>query len=118
MRGVSAAAVGTWGGAGGGGGGIFGGGGCGWGFPRGRRLVHGVVLAGLAVLFAVACNVLRISAGAACLEWWSYDLINGWKHETIGLIVFGMCVVLVLSADQLLMFLTRPVYVQAVAVRG
>jgi exosortase/archaeosortase family protein len=75
-----------------------------------RGLVHLVLLALFGLLFAIVCNILRITAGAVFLQWWEFDLINGWKHETVGLIIFAACVGLILSFDQFLHFLLKPVH--------
>jgi N-acetylglucosaminyldiphosphoundecaprenol N-acetyl-beta-D-mannosaminyltransferase len=72
---------------------------------RRRGLMHTVLLTLLAVLFAIAGNILRISLGTALIEWWNFDLITGWKHETAGMVIFAGCACLILSADHLVKYL-------------
>lgn len=71
---------------------------------RRRGVTPTVLLTMLAVLFAVAGNILRISLGTALLAWFNFDLITGWKHETSGLLIFALCAALILSADRLVDF--------------
>ena len=58
-------------------------------------------------LFVVLGNIVRITAGALAFSWFQIDLLSGWKHETFGLILLlGYCG-LILSLEQLLLFLNR-----------
>jgi len=59
-------------------------------------------------LFVVLGNVIRITAGTAAYYYWQVNLLSGWPHEIFGLLLLlGYCG-LVLSVDQLLIFLTQP----------
>lgn len=59
-------------------------------------------------LFVVLGNVIRITAGTTAYYYWQMNLLSGWPHEIFGLVLLlGYCV-LVLSLDQLLVFLTKP----------
>jgi N-acetylglucosaminyldiphosphoundecaprenol N-acetyl-beta-D-mannosaminyltransferase len=79
-----------------------------------RNILHAVFLASLAILFAIAGNVFRIALGTALIEWFNYDIITDWQHETVGLLIFAMSAALIISADRLLVYLlagirgTRP----------
>lgn len=56
-------------------------------------------------VFVVLGNVLRITICAAVYNRWRIDLLEGWRHETFGLILLlGYCI-LVLSLDQFIVFL-------------
>ena len=82
-----------------------------------RGALHTALLALLAVVYAIVGNVIRIAAGTALLQWCNYDIISGWKHETAGMLIFGFCVALILSTDQLLAFLLRPMHEKPVTRR-
>jgi hypothetical protein len=59
-------------------------------------------------LFVVLGNVLRITLCSAAYNRWQLDLLEGWRHETLGLVLLmGYCVS-VMSLDQLLVFLLYP----------
>ena len=59
-------------------------------------------------LFVVLGNVIRITAGTAAYYYWQVNLLSGWPHEIFGLLLLlGYCG-LVLSVDQLLVFLMQP----------
>ncbi len=60
-------------------------------------------------LFVVLGNVIRITIGASADYYWHLNLLSGWRHETFGLALLLIYWGLILSVDQLLIFLTRPV---------
>ena len=70
-----------------------------------RRVLHTLLLTLLALLFAIAGNIFRIALGTALIEWFNYDIISGWQHEIIGLVIFSLCAFLIVSADRLLAYL-------------
>jgi exosortase/archaeosortase family protein len=58
--------------------------------------------------FVVLGNVIRITTGAAAYFHWQMNLLSGRPHEIFGLLLLlGYCG-LILSWDQLLVFLTQP----------
>ena len=60
-------------------------------------------------LFVMLGNIIRITVGAAGFYFWRVDLLNGWRHETFGLVLLLIYCSLILSLDQLLVFINRPV---------
>jgi len=65
-------------------------------------------------LFVVLGNLIRIAAGAAAYYYWQVDLLSGRLHEAFGLLLLLVYCGLVLSLDQLLVFLTQPARLPAV----
>ena len=64
-------------------------------------------------LFVILGNVIRITIGTTADFRWQIDLLSGWRHETFGLGLLLVYCGLILSMDQLLVFLTQPVRRQA-----
>ena len=64
-------------------------------------------------LFVILGNIVRITAGATASYYWHFDLLNGWRHETFGLILLLVYCGLILSLDQLFLFCARGVQVIA-----
>ena len=60
-------------------------------------------------LFVVLGNVIRITLGTAANYYWHINLLSGWRHETFGLALLIIYWGLILSVDQLLVFLRHPV---------
>jgi exosortase len=59
-------------------------------------------------VFVVLGNILRITICAAVYNRWQIDLLEGWRHETFGLVLLlGYCA-LALSLDQFMVFLLYP----------
>jgi len=58
--------------------------------------------------FVLLGNVSRITLGAWLKFQYHLDILSGWRHETVGLILFASYLGLILSLDQLLVFLTEP----------
>ncbi len=83
-----------------------------WFLWRRRPLVWLLVGLPLISLFVVLGNVIRITLGTAADYYWHFNLLSGWRHETFGLgLLLGYCG-LIVSVDQLLIFLTRSVYAE------
>ena len=58
-------------------------------------------------LFVVLGNVIRITVCSLAFSRWHLDLLEGWRHETFGLVLLlGYCG-LVMSVEQCLIFLTQ-----------
>ena len=54
-------------------------------------------------------NVVRICFGAWVQFYYHHDILSGWRHETVGLILLTGYVILILSLDEWLDFLAQPV---------
>ncbi len=74
-----------------------------------RNVVHMVLLILFAVLFVVLGNVARVVAITVLKSRYGVDLVNGWKHEMTGLVVFAVCLALSASMDQAILFFTDAV---------
>ncbi|MEI6076704.1 MAG: exosortase U [Verrucomicrobiota bacterium] len=79
-----------------------------------RRPLQWLLLAMPATsLYVMLGNIIRITSGAIMYYYRRVDLLSGWKHEAFGLaLLLGYCG-LILSLDQLLVFLNRPVTARA-----
>jgi hypothetical protein len=60
------------------------------------------------VSFVVLGNLLRITLGAWLKFHRNIDILSGWQHQAIGLLLFVGYVVLIFSQERFLYFLTRP----------
>jgi len=54
-------------------------------------------------------NVIRICFGAWLQFYYHHDILSGWRHETVGLILLTGYVILIVSLDEWLEFLTQPI---------
>ena len=68
-------------------------------------LLAGLLLAG-AVIFDLSLNVLRICVGVIAKITGDIDLLNGWPHEILGIVVFVLGLTLTLSWDIVLLELS------------
>jgi exosortase len=66
--------------------------------------VAALVLA--AVAFVLWANVVRITLGAVVQQWWGINILAGSAHHFSGFVLFAVCLLLVASADQLLLLMT------------
>ena len=73
-----------------------------------RRIWHILVMLVMTVGFVLLGNVTRIVSGAWMRYEFNINILSGWKHETIGLVLFACYLGLIMSADQLLLFLFGP----------
>lgn len=76
---------------------------------RNRTLIHLIVLVVSSVVWAIALNVARITVIAVAWDRWDWDLSSGWQHDTLGLVLFTLTFVAMISTDQLLAFGLRPI---------
>ena len=60
-------------------------------------------------------NVIRITLGAWLEFHQGIDILSGWRHELVGLVLVAMYLALIVSLDELLDFLTRPMWAQPAA---
>ena len=72
---------------------------------RRRSVLHVVVMLVMTIGFVLMGNVSRIVSGAWFRFSWDINVMTGWKHETIGLVLFAGYLGLILSADAMLEFL-------------
>ncbi len=77
-----------------------------WGLWQNRPLLWWLLAMLATSCFVVLGNILRITIGAAAYYYRHVDLLSGWKHETLGLVLLLGYAGLILSWDQLLVFLT------------
>lgn len=75
---------------------------------RRRSVLHILMMLAMTVGFVLMGNVSRIVSGAWFRFNWDINVLTGWKHETIGLVLFAGYLGLILSADALLEFLFSP----------
>jgi exosortase/archaeosortase family protein len=74
-----------------------------------RRSVINTLLALVGSLsFVVLGNLVRITFGAWLLFHRDIDILSGWPHQTIGLLLFASYILLIFSLERFLFFLTRP----------
>ena len=84
-----------------------------WVLWRRRPLFWLLLALPLISLFVVLGNVIRITAGTVADYYWRINLLSGWRHETFGLGLLLSYCVLILSVDQLLVFLTQSIWTPA-----
>lgn len=74
-----------------------------------RTFLHTVMLMLAAAFWAAAANILRIVVIAYGLEVLGIDLVTGWKHDALGLTVFAISVVALISTDAFYRFAFGPI---------
>jgi exosortase len=74
-----------------------------------RSLLHASLLLVSSVGWAVLLNVVRISAIAVAQSWWNYDLSKGIPHDALGMGLFAITFVAMMSTDQILCFVLCPI---------
>ena len=72
-------------------------------------LIHTALLLAIATCWVLLANIARI-VGVAALADHGIDALAGWRHEAIGMAVFGVAILLTLSANRILqgLFATPP----------
>ena len=83
-----------------------------------RSLVHFLLLGFLAVIWAVVMNTVRICAVAVAESYYAYNLAEGLPHQILGLVLFLLTFLAVVSTDRLLQFLLAPIKVSKIAARN
>ncbi len=73
-----------------------------------RHWVHALLLIPSAFAWVLAANVTRVVTITICKVWWGVDLSHGWRHETLGVVVFLLAFGMVWSTDRFLLFLFAP----------
>jgi exosortase len=80
-----------------------------YGIWRNRSPLHVVLLAAAGVAWATFMNVTRITTIAVAYAWWGVDWSTGTAHETLGLIVFTITFLALVSTDYLLVAFLAPI---------
>ena len=76
---------------------------------RNRTLLHALAVLAIGIMWAVVMNIGRITVIAVAHAWWDIDLSVGWQHDVLGLVLFSMTFVALVSTDSLLSFLGDPI---------
>src|SRR5207253_2975512 len=80
-----------------------------YGLWRRRDWLHVLCLILASFSFVLLGNVIRIASGVVLKYHYQIDILTGWKHETVGLVIFAAALALVLNFDQLLVQLFAPI---------
>ncbi|TAK91638.1 MAG: exosortase U, partial [Verrucomicrobia bacterium] len=67
----------------------------------------------LTMSFVLLGNVVRITTGAWLIHNYQLDILTGWRHQAVGMVMFVAYLCLILSLDHLLAFLFSPVPTRA-----
>jgi exosortase len=79
-----------------------------YGLWRRRSAIHILVCLTSSLSFVLLGNLARITLGAWLKFRYSIDILSGQSHEVAGLVLFVSYLMMILSMDQLLVFLTSP----------
>jgi exosortase/archaeosortase family protein len=82
-----------------------------WAVWWNRSLLHVVLLLLAGVGWAISLNVARICIIAFAHAWWLVDLSSGWWHEALGLGLFCLTFLALISSDVILEFILAPIMV-------
>lgn len=74
-----------------------------------RPIVRSLLLLLAAVFWAAMSNVVRVFAVVAFYVNGGIDVSSGWRHETLGVALFVVALVLIGCTDRLVCFLTDPI---------
>lgn len=80
-----------------------------YGLWRRRSAIHILICLTSTLSFVLLGNLARITLGAWLKFRYSIDILSGQSHEVAGLVLFVSYLTMILSMDQLLVFLTSPV---------
>lgn len=75
---------------------------------RRRSIIHTLVCLANVLAFVLLGNLIRITLGGWLKFRFGVDILSGTPHEVIGLVLFVSYIAMILSTDQLLVFLTAP----------
>jgi exosortase/archaeosortase family protein len=89
-----------------------------YGVWRNRPPLHLVVLAAAGVGWATLMNVARISVIALVYQWYGVDWSKGTPHEILGLVIFLLTFLALVSTDYVLLVLLTPIGVDYVKQYG
>lgn len=74
-----------------------------------RSFLHTILLVVAGAFWAAAANILRVVAIAFGIERLGVDLMVGWRHDALGLVIFCVTLVTLFSTDALLRFAFGPI---------
>ncbi|MBL8890650.1 MAG: exosortase U [Planctomycetaceae bacterium] len=74
-----------------------------------RSLIHMGLLAIIGVAWTVLMNSLRLIIISLSWSWYQLDLIKGWPHTLLGLVIFGISAAVIFSVDRFLQALLAPI---------
>ena len=74
-----------------------------------RPLIHVILVVIFGIVCAACMNLVRILTIAICQETINVNLSSGWPHELLGLVLFAVTVILMLSIDRLVLFFVQPI---------
>src|ERR1019366_3315100 len=80
-----------------------------YGLWRRRSAIHILICLTSTLSFVLLGNLARITLGAWLKFRYSIDILSGQSHEVAGLVLFVSYLTMILSMDQLLVFLTSPI---------
>lgn len=73
-----------------------------------RPVFRSLILVAAAVVWAILMNSIRIIMIPVADYWWGLDLSTGFQHELLGYATLTLGILLLLSTDQVLLFLLGP----------
>lgn len=73
-----------------------------------RSFVHSILLLMAAAFWTMIVNILRITIVVVSGISLGIDISYGWRHEVLGLVLFGLALLMLFSTDRLLLFLLSP----------
>jgi exosortase len=68
------------------------------------RFHRTLALAAVAVFWVIVANAVRVILVAVLTTQWGLPVTEGWAHEALGLVLFVVILVLIVSTDRLLLF--------------
>ena len=75
---------------------------------RRRSVVRILICLPCALATVLLGNVFRITLGAWLKFYYGIDILSGWRHESLGLLLVALYMVMILSLDEWMNFLTFP----------
>jgi exosortase len=73
-----------------------------------RPPVRAVLLVLSALAWVLVANVARVVLVTSLCVQHGIDLTEGWRHDALGLVLFGLALLLIWSTDRLFLFLSAP----------
>ncbi|MBI3864322.1 MAG: exosortase U [Planctomycetia bacterium] len=78
---------------------------------KGRSWPQTILLVTAAVLWSLAANMLRVTTVGIVYASTRYDLSSGWPHDLLGFVLLGLAVLLLLSTDELIVYVLGEIIV-------
>jgi len=70
------------------------------------HVVRAILLLLASIAWVLVANMARVFLIAYCYKRWNFDLIEGWKHDALGYLLFALALALIVSTHRLLLFFT------------